>query len=204
MKNNLQKFLAFGFLLFAALGCSAINQVRKEIDKTQQPQIITSVDAKTQITVPGTWKKETNLNEAATLQVSNAFQQLYLVVMTQTKEDVTEEVTLDKLTEISREDITGNVSNAQIGETVPLTINGYPARQFEISGTVEGFKAKYIYTVVEAPADFYQIAAWTLASRFESNKAELQEVINSFKETGISNGDLPPPAPAEPPKPGKK
>ena len=52
-------------------------------------------------------------------------------------------------------------------EPISLTVNGYPARQFEAGGELEGIKAKYIYAVVETPQNFYQIMAWTLSSRVE-------------------------------------
>lgn len=195
------KFLAAGLILFTVLGCSAINQIRKEIDKTQKPQVIISTDGKAQITVPGTWKQETELNELATLQVSNPFSDLYVIAIPNSKEDFTDEFNLDKITDLSREEMSNNVSNAETTNPVPTIVNGAPARQFEINGTVEGIKARYIYTVVDAPSSYYQILAWTTASKFESNKNTLLEVVNSFKETGAATVDEPPPppAPANPP-----
>lgn len=206
MKNNLYKLLALPMLLFAAFGCTAVNQIKKEIDKTQQPQTIVSNDGKSQITVPGMWKKETELNDLATLQASNAFNELYVVSIPQSKADFTEEITLETITNFARDEVKSWVNDAQMSEAVPVSINGYAGRQFEVGGAVQGVKAKYIYTVLDAPENYYQILAWTLASRYEGNKEKLLEVVNSFKETNSATLEGPPapPAPVESVKPKRK
>jgi hypothetical protein len=196
MKINWQNILAFALLLFAVVGCSTVNQIRKEIDKSQQPRVITSSDGKSQITVPGMWKQETDLNDAATLQASHRFNELYIVSIPQSKVDFVEGFTLDQLTDNAREDVKNWVKDINITEPAAITINNRPARQFEVSGTVDNIKAKYIYTVIDAPENYYQILAWTLTSRYESNKNQLLEVINSFRENESAMPDEPPPPPA--------
>jgi hypothetical protein len=206
MKNNLYKLLAIALFLFVVPGCTAVNQIRKEIDKSQQPQVLTSTDGKSQITVPGIWKKETELNDLATLQASNAFNELYIVSIPQSKADFTEEITLETITDFARDEVKSWVNDAQMSEAVPVLINGYSGRQFEVGGAVQGVKAKYIYTVLDAPENYYQILAWTLASRYEGNKGKLLEVVNSFKENNSANIEGPPapPAPVESVKPTRK
>jgi hypothetical protein len=182
------------FVVFFALGCSVINQIKKGIDDVQKPKVVTAVDGKCQLTVPGTWREDKELHDQATLQVSNRFSELYVVVLTNNKADFTDEMDIDTLTQALRKDMSGNVNQAESGNPISISIDGNPARQFEMSGAVEGIKAKYIYTVVDAPQNYYQIISWTLASRYESNKSKLLEVVDSFKETSGKQSAPPPPA----------
>lgn len=206
MKKNFYIFLAFALLHFAAFGCSAINQVKKEIDKSQQPKVIKSVDGKAQVTVPATWKPETELHDSATVQASNGLQQLFIMVIPLGKVDLADNFTLDKMHDLTRREMSENLIDAKFGDSVSTVINGYEARQFEVAGTVEGFKVKYIYTTVDAPDNYYQIAAYTPASRYDGSKEQLLEVINSFQENSSAGAEIPstPPIPAEPSKPKKK
>lgn len=182
------------FVVIFTLGCSAINQIKKEIDKSKKPEILMSTDGKCQLTVPGSWKTEKDLNDDATLQTSHRFDELYVIVIPNSKADFTEEMTLDSLTQALRADFSGNVPQAESTNPVRTFVNGNEARQFEMSGSVKGIKAKYIYTVVDAPNNYYQIISWTLASRYETNKTKLLEVISTFKESGGKQTEsLPPP-----------
>jgi hypothetical protein len=198
MKNQWHKLIVFGVLLFAVLGCSLIGKVKDGIEKSQTPQVLTGTDGKFQLTVPGNWKTETDLNEEATLQAANRFSELYVIVIRESKEDFGETPTIDVVTDIVRDNLQKTASDAVLSESVPVNINGYNARQFEASATVQNMKAKYIYGVIETPQNYYQVITWTLASRYEKGRETLINVINSFKETGGGNVTFPsPPPPAQ-------
>jgi hypothetical protein len=66
-------------------------------------------------------------------------------------------------------------------------VSGNQALQFDADGEVQNMKLKYLYSVVETPQNYYQIITWTLASRYQDNRPQLIDVINSFKENAISN-----------------
>lgn len=190
MKTIFYKSLPILAVLFFVLGCSLINRVRNEIDKTQSPKIVTSKDGKIQLTVPGAWKEQNGLNEEAGLQVANPVAEQYAIVISESKADFTDKMTLENFTELIQQNAKSVIADAVVSEPRSLTINGYPAKQFEVGGSIENIKAKWIYTLVDAPNNYHQILTWTLASRYEQNKPVLLDVINSFKETGTS----PPPA----------
>ncbi len=199
MKNQWHKSIVFGVLLFAVLGCSLVGKIKEGIEKSQTPQVLISTDGKFQLTVPGNWKTETVMNDAAKLQASNRFSELYTVVIRESKEDISETVDLDYYTEIVRGNLQKAAADVVMAEPVAVSINGYNARQFEASATVQNIKAKYIYAVLETPQGFYQIITWTLTSRYEKGKETLINVINSFKEINDENKTLPPPPPPPPP-----
>jgi hypothetical protein len=180
MKNNIHKFLVFGVLLFVVLGCSSIMD---KFNKGGTPQVMTSTDGTYQLTVPGNWTKQTDLNSAATLQAANTREEVYVIVIKESKADFPKSSNAGTVTELARDSMRTTLTGAQVSEPTSVTINGYPAKQFDVSGTVSGVQAKYLYAVVETSGYFYQVMTWTLTPRFNDNKAKLQEVINSFKET---------------------
>lgn len=201
MKINPSHIVALFLLFLFTVGCNAIQQIKEGIDKTQQPQTLISTDGKCQITVPGGWKSDTDLHEDAVIQTSQRFGELYLVVLPSNKRDFSDEMTLESLTELLRTDMKKNVKQAVSTDLVETTVNGLPGQQFEMSGEVDKIKVKYIYTVVETSNNFYQILAWTLASRYDSNKQKLLDVTNSFQE--IENGSDADAPPAIKPSPAK-
>lgn len=150
------------------------------------PHVVTSNDGKSQLTVPGAWKVQTRLNEEAGLQVGNPVAEQYAIIISESKEDFTEEMTLEDFTGLIRQNAEELIKDPIISENKSLIINGYPAKQFEVAGSIDNIKAKWIYTLIDAPENYHQIMAWTLASRYEQNKPVLLEVTNSFKEIQVT------------------
>lgn len=193
MKNLQFKLLPVILLLFVGLGCSAINQIKKKVEESTKPKVLQCTGGKCQLTVPGSWNVETDLNDGANFQAGNRLKEQYAIVISESKTDFTGEVTLDDYVDIISKDISTRISDAKISDTKTLTINGYPAKQFEVSGSFNNIKANWIYTFVDAPKNFHQVLTWTLASKYEENKPVLLDVVNSFMELdGVSV--KPPPA----------
>ena len=182
MKKNSHKYLVFGVLLFVVLGCSSFMDGVKKGMGGGPPQVMTSTDGTYQLTVPGNWTKQTDLNSIATLQAANTKEELYVIVIKESKTDFPANANVGTVAELARENLRKTVITPIISEAVPASIGSYPARQFEVSGTVSGVQAKYLYGVVETTGYYYQIMTWTLAPRFDANKSKMQDVINSFKE----------------------
>lgn len=65
----------------------------------------------------------------------------------------------------------------------PLTINGNKALQAEIKGTSQNVKKIYKLTCIETQKFFYQVLIWSDEDKFDSNKADMEKMINSFKES---------------------
>jgi hypothetical protein len=146
---------------------------------------ITSRDGLRQISIPSSWKEDPALHQEAELQASDRANEMYIIVLAESKEDF-DAMDIDKYSEIIRTNALQTITSAQVSTPATTTINGYPARQCEIRGTVDNLKVAYIQSAVETPKHFYQILSWTLASRFDKNKSELEKVINSFKEVGAT------------------
>lgn len=146
------------------------------------PTVLTSPDGRFQLTVPGDWRKETELNEQASMQASHRVRETYVVVLSESKSDFADEMTLERFTSTTRNNMLAGIRSAQSAEPQPVTINGNPALQYELRGVIEGLNAVYINTTVETPEHYHQIITWTLPSRLEQNRPTLLEVTRSFKE----------------------
>lgn len=188
--------VASALLIFVVLGCSRFNELKKQAEADKETQTITSNDNKSQLTVPGSWDKALNVNNDASLQTGNLIKGQYAIVITESKEELKGIVTLKDFADIVKKTAKENVllQGMETGETRSLTINGYPAMQFEANGTAAGVKLNWIYTMIDGPKNYHQVLTWSLANKYVENKPVLLDVANSFKE--IDGGSAPPPAPS--------
>ena len=188
-------------LLTVTVGCKFFEQVQKKVEETQKPKVITSDDGKVQLTVPGSWSTRKDLNEEASIQAANLRAEQYAVVITDSKADFTDDVGLGGYTEKIRNGASSTIATPVLTEDRSLTVNGHPALQFEVSGSIESVKARWIYTIIDTPQAYYQIVAWTLNSKYEANRQVLLDVSSSLRENDDSIPPPPPPATEPPAKP---
>lgn len=157
-------------------------------DSNKPPKVVTSTDGVSQLSIPANWIVDNELKKDAELQVSDRAEEMYVIVLSESKTDFPANVTLDNHAELTRGIVVGNLTSPQSTAPVKMTINGRQAVQNEIRGTMNSVNLVYLHTTVETPKYFHQIVAWTLPSRYDKNRPRLQEVIQSFKETGAGAG----------------
>ncbi len=162
--------------------CSIVIILSVILACTSKPKEIKSTDGKFQVTVPGDWSTETNLNKLASIQVGKSREEMYLIVITEPKADFPKGYTLKEFTKIVRDQMVKAMSGSTATDAESVTVNGNSAQRYELSANVEKIKAKYINTTVETKEHFHQVLCWTMDSKFSSNKSKLLEVVNSFKE----------------------
>jgi hypothetical protein len=141
---------------------------------------IASDDGKLDVIVPGLWVKMPGLNKQATLQMGYKSKQMYLIVFTDAKSDF-QNLTLEKHHQITRDRLLQKMKNASPTEPVPLTIDGHPALQDELSGTENGTNVVFLHTSVDDGDHFQQILAWTLKSRWQQQNQLLREITETFR-----------------------
>jgi hypothetical protein len=176
-----------------ALSCNLAGKIKEAADKATQPMTVNSTDGRVQMVVPGTWSRDKKLNDVAILQAANPISEMYVIVISESKEDFDDTITLDGYTSLSHDGLAKNVSEAESKPPISIQVSGHSAREFQLSGTVDKIKVVYLCTVVETPTHFYQILTWSLRSRFKNNEATLRSVTQSFKEVKVG----PPPKPKE-------
>lgn len=185
------KLLPVALLLAAGLACNVAQKVKQGVEQAGQPKVVRSADGRFQLTVPGSWREDPELHEEAEIEVSNRLSEMYVVVLTESREDFADNVDLAEFASMSRGQLTSNIQEPEATEPVSASVGGYPAMQYTMNGVVDNLKAAYIVTLVETPEHYHQIVAWTLRSRFGANEAGLRGVIQSFKEAA---GPAAPPA----------
>lgn len=189
-----KKHLYLLALLPVALSCNLAGKIKEVADKATQPMVVTSTDGRVQVEVPGTWSRDQKLNDVAILQAANPISEMYVIVISESKEDFADTTTLDDYVSLSHDGLAKNVSEADSKTPVPTQVSGHSAREYQLSGTVDRVKVVYLCTVVETPTHFYQILTWTLPSRFKNNESTMRSVTQSFKEVNFAS---PPPKPKE-------
>ncbi len=184
--KTLLSFLALTLSTAYIMGCSLNQTGVKVTDEKQTPTILKSIDGQSQIVLPSGWKEYRKLNDAAELQAANLGKNLYILVLTESKDDF-DQITLKQHSALTRNSLLKSLTAPEVTGPKKLTVSGYAAIQFEIRGQLDSTKICYLHTTVETAQNFHQILAWTSKSGFEKNKEELQQVVNSFREIQNTN-----------------
>ncbi len=159
---------------------------------TDSEQTIT-IDNKYSLTLPSFLTKVNNLNEDASLQYQHAWKEFYVIVIDETKSEVQAALEQNNLTETYSNDIDGYsnllmdgfeqvISVSSKSSIVDTTIFKLPAKFLTINGNVEGIDAFYSLAFIEGKNRYYQIMAWTLASKKYQYQEKMQKMIYTFKE----------------------
>jgi thiol-disulfide isomerase/thioredoxin len=145
------------------------------------PTIITATDGQSSVTVPATWRTMTTLSANAELQVGDELRDQYLIVRTVNKADIAD----TDLAAYSKRIANGfktHLDTPSVSAPRTMTIDNRPAVQYEIHGTNENVKIMYLLTCVEGTQNYYEIVAWTVESKADTNRATLRQVSESFQE----------------------
>jgi hypothetical protein len=193
MQNKPIIFIIAVIFFSVIIGCSSIKDITKIVDKNSKPKTVVSTDNKVELTVPASWSIQTNLNEQANLQVGQPLQELYTIIIPDSKANIDQSVDLEFLADSIRKNTEQSLTNGTTTDLVSLKIDGFEAKQFEASGGYQKINAKYIFTIINTPDTYYQMMSWTLADRFETNKEILDQVIRSFKLKKATDKNPPPP-----------
>jgi len=142
---------------------------------------VRTADGQHQLSVPRGWKEDRSLHDKAEIQVADAPEEMYALVLTDGK-DSSAGMDISKYAEATREAFSKSLVSPQVGAPRWLSVNGASAIECEIRGSVQNLDVIYLHTVVETPKHYHQVMAWTLKSQWERNKDTLQAVTESFRE----------------------
>ena len=170
-----QRLALLTLVIFAISGCKLIESLGK-------PKVLTSPDGKFQLTIPAGWREDPSLREKAGIKASNRLQELYVIVISESKEDFADDMTLERFTTITSNHMISKIGSPEASPPLRTTINTNPALQYELQGVINDVKIAYLITTVETPRNFHQIITWTLRSRIDQNQSTLQKVTSSFRE----------------------
>ena len=172
----LDHLVAIVLLVLAVAGC-------KQFQGLGKPTVLKSPDGKFQLTVPAGWRENPSLNEKADIKAGNPIQEMYVVVISESKSDFTDDMTLSEYTNIVRDSMTSNLTSPNSSPPLAVTINGRSGQQYELQGAVRNVKLTYLVTTVETTDHYHQVITWTLQSYMDRNRATLQQVAGTFGPT---------------------
>ena len=145
--------------------------------------------------IPTILNSTTDLNDDASLQYNSLYNEKYIIVIDEDKQEFVDAfILIDEYDKsISVVDNYANVQLAFMDESVTvleesslksMKINGMDARVKAMDGTILGVPEEISYWLgyVEGENTMYTIMTWTLKSKKISNEKEANDMINSLKE----------------------
>ena len=166
----------------ALCGCQKLGEAMKP-----QPVVLKSTDGALELTVPSSWRDDSapdrQLNDQAVLQASNRASELYVIVLSEAKEDLAG-MDLEKFSEVTRSSQLQSMTNGVEEGPKKRTINGLPAIEYVLKGTVDKANVVMKHVAIDGPTRYHQMLVWTLKSKWETEKAGLDKVVESLKEVG--------------------
>jgi hypothetical protein len=145
--------------------------------------------------IPTILNSTTDLNDEASLQYNNLYNEKYIIVIDEDKQEFVDAfILIDEYDKsISVVDNYANVQLAFMDESVTVSeesslksmkINGMDARVKAMDGMILGVHEEVSYWIgyVEGAETMYTIQAMTLKSRKSSFEKEANDMINSLKE----------------------
>jgi len=168
--------LCFGLLLISLLvSCDQVEQLIK-----QEAKPVSFLNRTFSVLKPGSWSTMDDLNEGANLQMGNLFKEAYVVILTESKQDL-DNMGMQDHSDLTRSFLREVLKNYQESQPVKLDIGSHSALRYRLSGSVDSIKIVYWHVTIETGDHFHQMLLWSLPSKFSGNEADFNSVIRSFK-----------------------
>ncbi|WIV19190.1 hypothetical protein QPK24_23230 [Paenibacillus polygoni] len=161
--------------------CSSSNNANDTSGDDKEEKTFTSKDGQVELTVNKGWVEDPPLNEQAILAVSERKNEKYAIVNSLLKSNMADGATLDDFKAIFMSNIDLSITNAEESNNKTINVDSTEAQLFEITGEAQKVKVHYLVALLEKGGSFYQIITWSTQSKFEANKEELLQAIESFK-----------------------
>lgn len=148
------------------------------------PAVLRNTTTDVSIVVPEGWiKMGEDMRRSHDIYAAQPEQQLYASVLSEDETGI-RQFGLEDNSAQYRNLIKDELDDFE-GETKTSVtrIDGRPALQYEIRGTVDDQPVVYLHTTVEGTNDYYQVVGWTSADRYRENKNVLEKVVASFEGT---------------------
>ncbi len=144
-----------------------------------EARTLQSKDGAVQVMAPAGWIDVNDLNGDAIIQIGNGVKDVYAIVISDDKGTFED---FDAFDEVAVTATRTNLNDTSKIKPKELTINGLAARQYELTGTVNGLSISYLYTTINGTRGYYQIMLWTLKDRYAANKPDFLSITESFEE----------------------
>jgi len=147
--------------------------------QTAKTKVIESSDGSLKLSVPAGWSPQ-ELNDAAEIQVGDADENAYLIVLIEKKDDLFG-WNIERHSFVTLGKLLSDVDLPKISGPKAMKIGDFPAIQYEGRGAASGTNIVYLHTTIETPDLFAQILAWTVPSKEAANRKKLESAILSVR-----------------------
>lgn len=191
--NSLVKGLAISLLLAAGIGgCSFLRHPFRDRSASDAvavsdttingPSDLENASTNVRITVPNGWVVAgSDRRGSADIYTTYPSQDMYAAVFSENV-SVLNQFDLENNAKQYRWLIEEDMDRFEEESPTGLTsVNGNPAVQYEIRGTVNGQPVVYLHTTVKGRDNYYQVVGWTSEPQYRSNKGTLEAIIASFR-----------------------
>lgn len=135
-----------------------------------------------QVSASNSWKDAKGmLNPEADLQIENLKDEKYFIALLEPKMDFTD-FSLQQYYDAITEPFLSGLDAPSQGDVEEVTINGNKALQYTLEASIDNINIVYLVAVIETPAHYGQLMAWTIKSKWDEHQEEYTNLINSFKE----------------------
>lgn len=149
---------------------------------TNDSGAIISTDGFYQIRNPGTMIENSTLNSQATLQIANLRAEKYLIVIPDNAQSLFDQgFTFEDYCDWIVDNFSTGIANSELTELGDLTIDNFPAKRYQLDGTLDDLKVTYFLTMINGGATYFQVVAWTLTDMLDENTDELLGATDSFQ-----------------------
>ena len=174
MKNI---FFAFFTLLFI-VSCNKSETVQTVKIKNQYS-----------IELPESLSKTNDLNDDASLQYQNLYDEFYIIVIDEKTTEIDDLFTtlnkklgLTSYVDFIKTDYEKGMKSPVFSGIKKGKIHGLESQIISISGRYENMEVFYKIAFLKSEKYYYQVMLWTLLDKKEEHEKEMDKVIASFKE----------------------
>ena len=174
------------------LMCGAVGAVGATLAKRHAFDLVTddaaghevrSASGDSKMQAASGWAEMTDLNAEADIQLGNKLRDEYLIVISEPKEDFTDDFELSEYAERVTSNMLGELRGGTKTDAEELKIGSRDALQLEMHGTIQSVKVTYLLTIISGKKQFHQIIGWTTKSRYDRVRPKIAKATESFRET---------------------
>jgi hypothetical protein len=130
--------------------------------------------------MPG-WKGTSIPNSVASIQVTDRLRRRFLIVLSESREDFTNEMDLTQFSQATFGQLCGSGNVIEIHGPETRSVGSFDALQMEAVLTLgDRYLMKYLHTVIAGERGFHQIIAWTPPSTYD--RKIFDRLIDGFRE----------------------
>jgi hypothetical protein len=148
--------------------------------------LVKSADGSVSLSVPSGWNtNDTALYPGSIVGVGDATRSEYVVITKRAKTVIGADSTISDYMGVVKTVFSGILTNPVWGQASDIKIGGCSGTAAQVSGTKKSDNSKVVYFVnaLASKNYFYNVCGWTTDALADTNKASIENIVQSFKET---------------------